>query len=151
MASPNISRQSNGFTLVEILITIAILAVIFSLGVFISLDFYKSFSSRSERDTIVSILQKARGQALANIDQLKHGVHFSTIPTQYILFEGDAYNPGNPGNSVFDAAAGVTIVGAPIDVIFDQLSGQSSPITISVQDQTGSHAISINAAGRIDW
>src|SRR3989344_3331593 len=83
--------MSRGFTLVEILIVVAILVVIFSFGLFISFDFYKSYSFHSEKSTIVSILQKARNQSLNNINESRHGVHFSASPLQYIIFE---CNPG---------------------------------------------------------
>ena len=53
-------QDSKGFTLVEILIAIALLIVILSLGLFISFDFYKNYAFRSEKNIIVSILQKAR-------------------------------------------------------------------------------------------
>src|SRR5258706_4507626 len=93
MASPNTSRQSKGFTLVEIAIVIILLMTIISLGLFISFDFYKNFAFRSEKSTIISILQKARSQSLNNIDEVRHGVHFAASPLTYIVFECPTATP----------------------------------------------------------
>src|SRR5438105_2008049 len=80
-----LKKNTAGFTLIEIIIAIAILAIILTLGLFISFDFYKSYAFRSEKNIIVSVLQKARGQALNNINQARHGVSFQS--GQYIIFE----------------------------------------------------------------
>ena len=58
---------SKGFTLMEVLVVIALLGVIFSLSVFISLDTYRGSSFRNERDTLVGVLQEARSEAMNNI------------------------------------------------------------------------------------
>ena len=160
MASPNTLRQNNqrGFTFIELLIGVAILAVIFSLSLFIGFDFYKSYSFHFEKNTIVSVLQKARSQSLNNINQAPHGVYFAN-PLQYIIFE--CVTPPSPctsyahadtsKNIVINPAYGISITGTPFDVIFDQLSGASSDRTITVTDSVREYDISINSVGRIDW
>src|SRR3989344_6188897 len=94
MVSPKILHQNNGFTLIEIIISMAILATIAGLGLFMSFDFYKSYAFRGEKNTLVSVLQKARDQSLHNINQTRHGARVSTQPLlQYTLFECHASNP----------------------------------------------------------
>ncbi len=169
MASPNTLLQGkniklqNGFTLIEVMITIFIFAVILGLGLFISFDFYKSFSFRSERDVVLSVIQKARSQSLNNIDQTRHGVHFAN-PLQYIIFE---CNPGSACTDYtgadtsknlppIDPAFGVTVSGG--DIVFDQLSGNcvsincaTNPATITINTNGKTQTITINSQGRIDW
>src|ERR1044072_4262622 len=89
MALHSISIRNRGFTLIEILITIGLIGLIAALGLFISLNFYKNYSFRSERNVIVSILQKARSQSMDNIDEQRHGVHFfiNGGKLTYLLFE----------------------------------------------------------------
>ncbi len=158
MASPSTSPQNkfDGFTLIEVLIAMVILAVIFSLGLFISFDFYKSYSARQERDVVISILQKARSQAMDNIDQSRHGVHFAS-PLQYVLFECNpatactSYTGADTSKNISIAPAyGVSITGT--DVVFDQLTGNcDNPATITVTANGKTQTISINSQGRIDW
>src|SRR5439155_93802 len=81
------SNSENGFTLIEIMIAVGILAIIATLGLFVSFDFYKGYAFRSEKSIVVSTLQKARDESLSNINQTRHGVHFGASPLQYIIFE----------------------------------------------------------------
>lgn len=174
MVSPNILRQSNkgfypaplfqrksgaGFTLIEIIIVVAIFVIVFGFGLFISMDFYKSYSLSSEKSIIVSILQKARSQSLYNINQTSHGVHFDN-PLKYIIFECASANPqctdyatgaDTSKDIPIQPSYGITIVGIPFDVMFEQLSGASFDKTITVSDKIRSYDININNEGRIDW
>ncbi len=163
MELPNISRQNNkGFTLIELIVTIAILTIIISLGLFLSFDFYKNYSFRSEKNVIVSVLEKARDQSISNIDQLPHGVHFQSNPTQYIIFEGSSYDSNNNNNIAINSSWGISITSpsTPFDIIFDQLSGclsdglndcAAATKTITIKDQQKSYNITVNSQGQIDW
>lgn len=155
MKLPNISTQDNrGFTLIEILISIGILALIASLGLFISLDFFRSYSFRSEQSVIVSLLQNARSKSLNNINQVRHGVHFEVNPNlKYIIFEGSSYDSSNPSNLTINSSynSAISSPSLPFDVIFDQLSGTSTPLTITASDGTKSYNVKVNSEGQIDW
>ena len=148
-----------GFTLIEIIISIAILGIIAALGLFISMDFAKGYNFRSEKNVVVSLLQKARGESLNNIDQTRHGVHFQASPLKYIIFECPTATPqcasytSNSNDLVIDPSYNVSITNPslPFDVIFNQLDGTSNALAIVVDDGTKSYTISINAEGRIDW
>src|ERR1039458_2199647 len=70
------SRTTNGFTLIEVLVVMGILAILSTMGYLITIDFYKSYAFNAERDTIVSLLQKARAASLSNINESPHGVYF---------------------------------------------------------------------------
>ena len=130
-----------GFTLIEILIALSILIILFALGLFISFDFYKSYSARSEKEVIVSTLQKARSESIDNISQTAHSVHFSNNPLTYTLM---------PENLAISAAYNISITSPalPFDVSFTQLSGDSSSQTIILSNGEN---ITINSEGRIDW
>ncbi len=159
--------KNKGFTLIEILIAIAILALIVSVGLFISFDFYKSYAFRSERNIIVSVLQKARNQSLSNINQVRHGVHFQDNPLTYVMFECPSANPqctsyiANPVTDiVVQSSYGVSInaPALPFDVIFNQLDAScasanciTNPLAITVSDSVKSYDIKINNEGQINW
>ncbi len=152
-----------GFTLIEILVAMGIFILILTLGLLISMDFAKSFSYRSERNDIGSILQKARGESLNNINQTRHGVHFQGSPLKYIVFECPAATPqctsysASSSDYSLDPSYGISVLSPalPFDIIFDQINGScvncANPTSIKVSDGTKQYTISINSEGRIDW
>lgn len=154
--------------MIEILIAIAILAIIIGLGLFVGFDFYKSYSFHSEKSVIVSSLQKARNQSLSNINQTRHGVHFEAAPSlKYIIFECPINNPkctdytASSTDIIISSSYGISIISPsslPFDVVFDQLSGScvspnclTNPLDITISDGIKSYNVFVNSEGRIDW
>jgi len=161
----SILSRAEGFTFIELLIVVAILAVIITLGLFIGLDFYKRSSFRSEKDIVLSSLQKARSQSLNNINQARHGVYFSNTG-QYVIFECDSDTPQCSDysdadtfkNIAIDSSYNISITSPslPFSIIFDQLSGDCvgcspSGTDIIINSEAQSFNININNEGRVDW
>jgi prepilin-type N-terminal cleavage/methylation domain-containing protein len=145
--------RNSGFTLIEILMVIGIIAVIASFGMLMSMDFYRGFAFRSEQNTLVSVLTKARNKAMANINEKPHGVRVEQ--GKYIIFEGAAYDPLNPNNIEIKAAPNVSNNG-PVTVVFEQLSGDvpsayASEVQIILTSEGRSSVVSLNSLGRINW
>src|SRR3954466_3570125 len=90
--------MKKGFTLIEILVVTAIFAVIISLGLLMSMETFRGTTFRSERDTMVGVLQKARSRAMANIKQSQWGVHYQMSDHTYTIFKGSTYIPGASAN-----------------------------------------------------
>jgi prepilin-type N-terminal cleavage/methylation domain-containing protein len=139
-----------GFTLVEILVVIGIFTLIMSLGLFLSMDFYRTFSFNYERNLLVASLQAARSRALANINESPHGLHFDS--SGYIIFEGASFNPADPKNQNVPTSYKISVSG-PNDIIFSQLSADvGSDISLSISGSAHSPVlISINREGGIEW
>ncbi len=139
------------------MIVAAILAMIAGFGLFAGLDAYRGLSLRSERELIIGLLRKARSQAMNNIDQTGHGVHYdagtgcrSRHPC-YVLFEGSRFDPGGAGNVEIEAGRGAGIGWPGSDPVFKQLDGSAETARISLVARGGSTLITINYEGRIDW
>lgn len=144
-----LARTDAGFTLIEILIVTAIAVILFSMGLFISFDFYRSFLSNSERDLLVGILEKARNRAMNNIGESPHGVHITA--SSYILFQGSAYTVASPDNEPITSNPAITKTGLT-DVVFGQLSGDPDATgSITLQSGARTDVISINDEGTIGW
>src|SRR4051812_11137981 len=80
------SGRRAGFTLIEIVVTLGILSALFALGLLVSLDAYRATMSRSERDTIVAIVERARSHAVYNSSQSAWGA--CLLGGQYVIFRG---------------------------------------------------------------
>lgn len=157
-------KKSWGFSMMELLVVMSIIIIIAGFALFFSFDSYRGSSFRSERDTVVTVLQKARSQAMSNLclgssctDGLPHGVHYDSGThcaggsACYIIFQGSSINYGDATNQQVPVNNNVAIV-ASSDIVFNQLDASSSGGTITLTDSSGhSSVISINTEGRITW
>lgn len=109
-----------GFTLIEIVIVVAILAAIVGAGAIFGLDSYNRSLCRAEQGSIVALLQNARSKSLNYENKLAHGLHFA--PEEYVLFQGNFYNENDPMNESTPHASAVN-VSAHADIIFAPLTG----------------------------
>ncbi len=139
-----------GFTLIEFLISVAIIFSIGALGLFISMDFYKSSNLNSERQTAISLLQKVRNSSMANINETKHGIYFDA--DKYTIFQGENYSSRNPAYDEIIYINPIIIKSGLQEVVFEQLTGKPSAVgNIVLSNQTRSIIISIENEGRINW
>lgn len=136
--------------MIEIIVVVALFAIVAGFGLFVSMDSYRSYNFRSERNLVISLLQKARTESMANINQTPHGVHVDA--NQYVLFQGSPYSSSNPSNQVFPASSIVSHSGMT-EVTFDQLSGNASVTggNLTIQQAINNSIISINNEGQINW
>ena len=153
-------KSTTGFTLIEILVVTAMFVLIAGFGLFVSMDFLRTYTVRSEKSILVSVFQKARNQAMVNVDQAKHGVRIDSAgytifaTTSTFAARGAAFSALD---EVINKQASITVTSTaplPLDIIFDQLSVTSSVATtvgITVTDGVRLGVISINNEGQIDW
>ena len=145
----NKSRTNSGFSLIEIMMVIAIFVFVASFGLLASMDMYRGYTYRYERNAISSVLQKARGRAIANINQSNYGVHLDS--SGYTLFQGSVYNPADSHNENFPMGKTITLSGLS-DVVFQQLGGEPvTPGSITLNDGVSMSTITINSEGGIIW
>src|SRR3989344_6838287 len=147
-----VCQKGAGFTAVEILMVIAIISLLAGMGLFISMDFYRSYSFRSDRDMTVSILERARAKSLANINSSAHGVYFDSGSSEFVLFQGDSYSDPGRDTSLdqeISLNSGIAVTGIN-EVVFEQLTGNASiagDMVLSYGVQSA--VITFNEEGRI--
>lgn len=143
-----------GFTLIEILVSLAILAVISVIGLnsFSSVNTDKALDLEAEK--VISLIAKARALTLSAKDGAAYGVHFEERTA--VLFRGPTYSSGALANQVqafndivkLSAAA---LAGGGVEVLFAKLTGataQSGTITLAaVRDASKTRVITIAATG----
>jgi prepilin-type N-terminal cleavage/methylation domain-containing protein len=139
-----------GLTLIEILIAIGILTIILSFGYLIGFDFYKNYALQSEKDLLVSILRKARSQALNNVGAKPHGVYIDN--SSYTIFYGNSYvSRDSQYDENIKKAPGINLSGLN-EIVFAPLTATSTASgTIVLNNGTGSFSIDVNYEGRINW
>lgn len=147
MASLKTSNPDKGFTFVEVFVVVAIMAIIVSLGLVLSMDFYRAYAFSYEKDLIVALLRQVRSKAMANISQSSHGITFNSANHEYeILEDGLAVQ-------TFRANDALSITW-PTAVIFNQLEGACPTCNLTIINLSGlgkTSEITINNEGRIDY
>lgn len=123
------------------------------IGLWVSMDAYRSYSYRSERSIFVSALQKARLEAMVNLNEAPHGIYVEQ--NKYTIFQGSAYDAGSSLNKVIEPPGVVVITGSPAlprEIIFEQLSGATVDTgTLTVSDGVRETVVTINEEGGISW
>lgn len=165
MASPRVyirkNRLQSGFMVLELVVVMGLLAIVGSLGLFMSMDSLRGGAFRDERDMVVSSLQRARSQAINNIclgsgcvEGQKHGVHIGS--GEYVIFQGENYDAATSTNIIIKSVSAAVFATGTENTVFNNLSGNLSVptpaiITVFGLSRQASSTISINAEGRITW
>lgn len=149
--------MKKGFSINEVIIVIAIMAVLFS-SVFIAFSrLNREKSLERSVSEILSVLEEARAMTLASKNNSPYGVHFQT--DKVVLFMGYTFIQGDPNNKDIGLTSDVTISnialsGGGNDIVFKRLSGETEQdgiITISLtSDPLKLKTISIQKTGIVE-
>lgn len=151
MALPRICIRKPGFTLIEVLVSITLLAVLAGFSLTVTLDSYRSYNFRSQQELLVSLLQRARAQAMANINQMPHGLHLDAASASYTLFQGGSFAYRDPSQDLIFTGNSVQSLSGLSDIIFTQLSGTTTAGSIILKDSFYQQAvINLNNEGQIN-
>ena len=149
--------RRNGFTLLEMMIALAITMLLAVAGI----GFYRNFSKSVELDAtarnMIADLRNARVKAMGGEDQMKWGIRFrnGTPDDDYQLFSTPT-NYASASTSIKDTTilkGGIAFTspssGNNTDVIFDRVYGSTTPATVSIASENNSKTITITALGTI--
>lgn len=135
-------RSTQGITALELLMVVAIMALLVSVVAMPFLGFRHNKILDTGTENILSMLSKARGNTLASKDGYQYGIHFQADRT--VLFHGATYNSSDSTNeiNILDTAleiSSISLTGGGTDVLFDRLTGktnQDGTITLRVKSDT---------------
>src|SRR3989344_4444854 len=88
-------KPARGFTLIEMLVVLGMIAIILSLTPLLDFGALGAQTFHSDRDALVALLQHARGEAVSNIcrgncsDGKPHGVKIEN--DKFIMFQGGGF------------------------------------------------------------
>lgn len=149
-------KQSGAFTLIELIVSIGIIAVILSISTTSLLSAKNQASLNTIQTQLVSDLKQQQlksvigdteGRATADM----YGVHFDT--NQYVFFHGTTYNSGDSSNYTVTLQADLQF-NTTGNVIFNRGTGElasGSLTSIVIQNKNSSKSInfSVNQLGVI--
>lgn len=147
----------NGFTLVEIIIVMAILVFVSGI-VWVSFRGYnRGQVLEGSAQVIVSILNDARARTVNGRDAEEYGVHIES--GSVTLFVGDTYSVNTPSNEVALLDPQTTIADISLsggdDVVFEKLTGATSNSgTLRIEltnDATQQLTVTVQSTGLVSY
>lgn len=140
-----------GFTLLEILLVIGIIAVLISISSPFLLDFYRSWQIETTGQEIVQTARRAQLKAVSGEMDSNFGVRFSA--NQYALFRGDSFLSRDTAyDEVFELAPGLNLSGIS-EIVFLKPEGKTNPPEggdIILTNGQKTFTININQLGRVN-
>jgi prepilin-type N-terminal cleavage/methylation domain-containing protein len=133
MASPKIYinkvRSHSGFSLMEVLLVLAMLSIIAGTTLLFSLSSYRGAVLQAEHDAVVMQLQTARAQAQQNNHGSPYGLAFNPAGyVGYVVFAGASFATSDMSTHMrVPSKPGIIVAtSTPSEVVFSQLSGASN-------------------------
>jgi prepilin-type N-terminal cleavage/methylation domain-containing protein len=120
-------KLKKGFTLVELLLVIAIIAIVFAFSAPYTIRFYQTNLVEDTSNNIVSVLNKAKHNAVLQKNDSSFGVHFDLASSSYTLFQGSDYltDRDETQDEVYSIPGGISFDGLE-DIVFSKLTGLTS-------------------------
>ncbi|KKU81350.1 MAG: General secretion pathway protein H [Parcubacteria group bacterium GW2011_GWA1_47_8] len=144
----------SGFSLLELLIVLAIIAILAAMGSGFYRGYVKNVESQSTVRTIIAEMKHTRSKAMIGEDGYKWGVHFVNGTSDYYELFSTATNYA--AGTVFATTTlsnGITFSrpteGNSIDVIFNKISGTTTAETVIVVSEGGTQTITVSSIGTI--
>jgi prepilin-type N-terminal cleavage/methylation domain-containing protein len=151
-------HKQKGFTIIELIITMGILAIITSLATINLLNAQHIASIDSTTTTLISDLKQQQLKAMVGdtegrVAADQYGIHFDA--DKYVLFHG-SYDPTDTSNFVveLEGTLSFTNISGDGNIIFSQGSGESSglnPIVLKDDQTNKQKTITTNVYGVITY
>lgn len=118
-----ISRKNNsGFTLIEILIVLALLFIFTVATIPFGVELYRSRVLEEETQTISAVLKRAQSNSILGKENSSWGVVFFPEEENYVLFKGEDFTEGDSTNQSFKISPGVSVEQVE-KVVFEKHTG----------------------------
>ena len=144
--------SKRGFTLIEVVISLAVLIIIGAIGISAFLNARDSKNLDTITDGLEAVLNQAKSDAVAGKNAANFGVEFDR--TSFTYFMGSSYSAGATTNQTTLLPAGWAISTSTSNrlsyITFNHLTGTAQATgTVTVSKGTSSRAIVIGSAGDI--
>ncbi len=151
--------MKKGFSLIELLIVIAVLMIILVLSIVAFYTLTKKTDLDTSRDNIISALNLVRNKTLASEEAAQYGVYFdaTAVPDRYVLFQGPSYTTRNVSlDKIYNFPSVIEISSVSLEgeneIVFNRLQGDTNnygSITIRSLKDNEIRTIYIYSSGEI--
>ncbi len=152
-----IRGKTKGFTLVELMVTLALFFVLASIGLGAYFQYYSFSLINNEVSKVQGLMKNARFKALKNPNGSAFGIHLDPVDREITSFE-NTYVDGNSGNEVLILEqmeiSNLNLqpsVGSTNEILFESRTSKTvntGSFAISKDDFT--YTININSQGAIE-
>jgi len=144
-------NKTNGFTLIEIIIVIALITVLAALVAPAGIDFYHDELIERDTELLKTNLEKARDFAISGRLDSSWSIKFEA--NKYILFKGGNFAERNEDyDKEFTLSSGLNITSEEDPIVFEKISGKPSileELTIGITYQERERDIKVDTEGLV--
>lgn len=141
-----------GFTFVEVLVTLGIIAIVMGVSITSFVSYSKKQSLEAGTAALVAALRDARAQTLASVGGTQYGVNIEQ--RQFTFFQGSSYSTSSPSNEPFVFGSHVVASSTRPYFVFQRITGNAvASGTIDVyldSDPSTKRSVKVEATGIID-
>jgi prepilin-type N-terminal cleavage/methylation domain-containing protein len=154
-------KNNSGFTLIELVIVIAIISVLIAIVIPNFFSFNKSSNLDNSVREFISVLKLAQNKTLSSENYDQYGVYLNTgiSPNQYIIFKGTDYASRDTSfDQLYSLPEIIEFYNVNLSggnqIIFDRLTGASNSGDISIRlkiDINQNKTVYISSSGTISF
>ena len=152
-------KQKKGFTLVELIIVIAIFSIIFTSSTLVFGNTIQRNSLRYNSYQLVQNMRELRTNSISQKGDSSWGVYFqnSSSPYGYTMFRGSSYASRDASYDLdFEFPEVLSFqqlsLGGSNEIVFDQSSGRTSNSgSLSISADSEVYSITVNQLGIVDY
>ncbi|PJE73422.1 MAG: hypothetical protein COV02_02820 [Candidatus Terrybacteria bacterium CG10_big_fil_rev_8_21_14_0_10_41_10] len=150
-------RSGNGFSLMEVIVVIAIVGVITTFAGVSFSAFRNAKLLDSTAQDILSLINTARVKSISSENASRYGVHFEA--DRAVLFAGNSFVEPSASNMELNLSPSVEIsevslFGEGADVVFERITGETGnygSVTVRISsDASKTKIIEIRSAGSVE-
>jgi prepilin-type N-terminal cleavage/methylation domain-containing protein len=146
-------HHTPGFTLLEILLVVSILAIVTTVGIGVYRNLAKRVEFEDAKAVFISDMKHARAAAMSGESGLSWGIHVENgADDTYAIFSGLSYASGTI-DSTMTLPVGVTWVspseGTSTDIVFSRVTGTTTAATVTMASGDTLQTITITAVGHV--
>ncbi len=138
-----------GFSLVELILTVAIMTIIVSIVAPITNKQFDFFDITAERENFLSVLRRARILSITNRNSSPHGVYVAT--TTYTVFEGVSFAARSTSYDEVYPKLGNAVISGSNQVVFSALAATTSASSFTIVLNNASSTVDVNIEGGISY
>ena len=138
-----------GFTIIEVVITVGIVAILLAITFPFLLNMLNRFDTRSDAQIFVALLREAQSRSFANKYELNHGVYIAD--SEFVLFAGDSFSSRDESlDEEYARSSAVSVTGGT-EYVFSRKSGKTDAQSTNFSSGGLDMAVETNSEGRINW